>query len=139
MDKIIIVDKQDKIIGFEEKEKCHDGYGILHRAFSVFIFNDKKELLIQQRSKFKRLWPLYWSNTCCSHPRFDEEIVNAAEKRIKEEFGFWCLLKDLYKFQYQARFKDEGSENEMCSVLIGKLEDAGVISKPDRQGQRVVN
>ena len=121
MSKLIVVDKQDKIVGFEEKEKCHNGDGILHRAFSIFIFNDKRELLIQQRSEFKRLWPLFWSNSCCSHPRFNEEILKAAEKRLKQELGITCPLKELYKFQYSAKYKGDGSENEMCSVLIGRL------------------
>lgn len=132
MSKLIVVDKQDKIIGFEEKEKCHDGDGILHRAFSIFIFNDKKELLIQQRSEFKRLWPLYWSNTCCSHPRFNENLIESVEKRLKQECGISCLLKELYKFQYSAKYKDKGSENEICSVLIGRLSDEqNIVPNPE--------
>ena len=122
--KLIIVDSNDNILGFEEKEKCHDGNGILHRAFSVFVFNDKKELLIQQRSKLKRLWPLYWSNTCCSHPRLNENLIESAEKRLKEECGISCKLKELYKFQYSAKYKGKGSENEICSVFIGRLSNA---------------
>jgi isopentenyl-diphosphate delta-isomerase len=123
MSKLIAVDRQDKIIGFEEKRKCHDCEGILHRAFSIFIFNDKRELLIQQRSEFKRLWPLFWSNSCCSHPRLDETILEAAEKRLIKECGISCPLNNLYKFQYSAKYKDKGSENEICSVLIGRLSD----------------
>ncbi len=172
MGKLILVDEEDKIIGFEEKEKCHDGNGLLHRAFSTFIFNDKKELLIQKRSKLKRLWPLFWSNTCCSHPRFidnptnkvtskkgfsiyqnksifqirsikykkcfcfptltksdtingvgyNEGLIEDSKKRLKQECGIYCELKKLYKFQYFAKYKNEGSENEICSVLIGRLD-----------------
>jgi len=121
IEKLIVVDKNDNIIGFEEKEKCHDARGILHRAFSIFIFNNQKQLLIQQRSKLKMLWPLYWSNACCSHPRLNENLVESSKRRLKEECGISCDLKKLYKFQYSARYKDKGSENEICSVFIGRL------------------
>ncbi len=120
MKKLLLVDKKDKVIGFETKENCHQGKGILHRAFSVYIFNNKGQLLIQQRSKFKPLWPLYWwAPTCCSHPRKGEGYIDAGERRLKEELGFTCSLKMIDKFQYQARYKNVGSENEMCAILIG--------------------
>ena len=120
MKKLILVNKKDKVVGFETKEKCHQGKGILHRAFSIYLFNNKGQLLIQQRSKFKKLWPLYWANTCCSHPRQDESYVKAGERRLKEELGFSCFLKMVDKFQYQAKYKNVGSENEMCAVLVGE-------------------
>jgi len=127
--KLIVIDKNDNIVGYEEKEKCHDNEGIPHSAFSVFIFNNKGQLLIQQRSKFKRLWPLHWSNSCCSHPRPREELKKAAQRRIAEELGIFCELKYLYKFRYTASYKNIGSENEICAVLIGKSDD-GVILNP---------
>ncbi len=130
MDKLILVDQKDKIIGFESKEKCHHGNGILHRAFSIFIFNDKKQLLIQQRSKFKKLWPLYWSNTCCSHPSLNESYKEAAERRLKEEMGINCRLKFLYKFQYKTKYKNIGSESEICNVFTGKSNDK-IIPNPE--------
>ncbi len=120
MKKLLLVNKKDKVIGFETKENCHQGKGILHRAFSVYIFDDKARFLIQQRSKFKPLWPFYWANTCCSHPRKGEEYIEAGERRLKEEFGFTCSLRMIDKFQYQAKYKDVGSENEMCAILIGE-------------------
>jgi len=123
MDKLILVDEKDNVINYESKEKCHDGNGILHRAFSIFIFNDKKQLLIQQRSEFKKLWPLYWSNTCCSHPRPNDDYKESAERRLKEEIGISSKLKYLYKFKYEAKYKNIGSENEICDVLIGKSND----------------
>lgn len=119
MDELILVDKDDNEIGNEEKVKCHLGEGILHRAFSVFIFNNKGDLLLQQRGKEKMLWPLYWSNTCCSHPRKGEDYEGAAERRLKEEMGFSCPVKFIGKFQYQVPYKNIGSENELCSVLVG--------------------
>src|SRR3989344_5601198 len=118
--KLLIVNKKDEILRSETKEKCHEGKGILHRAFSVFIFNNKNQLLLQKRSKFKLLWPLYWSNSCCSHPKKGENIQSAAKKRLKEELGFSCPLKLTGSFQYQARYKNIGSENELCSIFIGE-------------------
>ncbi len=120
MRKLLLVNKKDKVIGLETKEKCHQGKGILHRAFSVYVFNDKGQLLIQKRSKYKPLWPLYWANTCCSHPRKGEDYVKAGKRRLKEELGFACPLKMIDKFQYQAKYKDVGSENEICAILVGK-------------------
>jgi len=117
---LILVDKEDNIVGYENREKCHQGKGLLHRAFSIFIFNDQTQLLIQRRGAEKDLWPLHWSNSVCSHPRKKENYEEAAMRRLKEELGFETPLHLLFKFQYQARFKNIGSENEMCAVYIGK-------------------
>jgi len=117
---LILVNSKDEEIGWEDKVTCHMGNGILHRAFSIFIFNDRNELLLQQRSDQKLLWPMFWSNSCCSHPRKGENIESAAQRRLKEELGINTKLKFLYKFQYQATFDDIGSENELCSVFVGK-------------------
>lgn len=130
MKQLIIVNEKDQLLGFEEKQKCHDGKGILHRAFSVFVFNPKGELLIQKRSRFKRLWPLFWSNSCCSHPLKDEEIKKTAAQRLQEELGFTCPLEFLFKFLYRASFKDKGSENELVHVFKGVYE--GEV-KPDEK------
>ena len=86
-EELILVDENDVDIGFLSKAECHDGAGQLHRAFSVFLFNDAGELLIQQRSRLKRLWPGYWSNTCCSHPRRGESMDIATQRRLYD-----CLL-----------------------------------------------
>ena len=118
--KLVLVNSRDEVIGFDTKERCHEGSGILHRAFSVYIFNDKKQLLIQKRSRFKKLWPLYWANSCCSHPRENESYINAGERRLKEEIGVECPLELVDKFQYQARYEDKGSEKEVCAVLTGE-------------------
>lgn len=119
-EKLILVDDDDNIIGYKTKEESHKGNGILHRAFSIFIFDDQNRLLIHKRSNSKKLWPLYWSNSCCSHPRQGENIEEAAHRRLKEELGIETPLKILFKFQYSANYKNVGSEREMCSVLIGK-------------------
>jgi len=119
MKQLIIVNEKDQVLGFEEKKKCLDDKGILHRAFSIFVFNPQGELLIQKRSRFKRLWPLFWSNTCCSHPLKEEEIKKTAGQRLQEELGFTCPLEFLFKFLYRASFKDKGSENELVHVFKG--------------------
>jgi isopentenyl-diphosphate delta-isomerase len=119
-DYLILVDAEDNVLGYETKETCHQGKGKLHRAFSIFIFNRNKELLIQKRSSLKPLWPLYWSNSVCSHPRQGEADLDAAHRRLKEEIGIKAPLQFLFKFQYRASFKGIGSENELCSVYIGK-------------------
>ncbi len=129
-DLLLLVDSDDKIIGKEEKRSCHLGKGNLHRAFSVFLFNKNKELLIQKRSNKKSLWPLFWSNSCCSHPIFDEDYETAAERRLTEELGIKAKLKFLYKFQYQEKFGIIGSENELCAVLVG-VSDLAPKPNPD--------
>jgi len=119
-DALILVDEADRSVGLLSKALCHEGRGILHRAFSLLIFNERGELLIQQRSPSKRLWPMYWSNSCCSHPRGDESLEFATERRLYEELGIRCPLQFLFKFQYQAQFDETGAENELCSVFVGK-------------------
>src|ERR1700724_859987 len=116
---LILVDEADREVGHLDKAQCHQGRGVLHRAFSLLIFNDAGELLIQQRAPSKRLWPLYWSNSCCSHPRRGESMDAATQRRLGEELGINCPLQFLFKFQYQAQFDATASEHELCSVFIG--------------------
>ena len=97
---LILVDREDNELGFSSKAACHSGTGLLHRAFSVFIFNSSGQVLLQQRSEQKDLWNLYWSNSCCSHPRKGEQIENAAHRRMVEELSIDCELHYLYKFFY---------------------------------------
>jgi isopentenyl-diphosphate delta-isomerase len=120
---LILVDGADREVGHLSKGACHDGEGVLHRAFSLFIFNRSGELLLQQRSSGKRLWPLYWSNSCCSHPRRGETMDEAIHRRLRQELGMTSDLEFLYKFQYQVPFRDLGSENELCSVYVGISDD----------------
>jgi isopentenyl-diphosphate delta-isomerase len=114
------VDEADREIGHLDRANCHAGSGVLHRAFSLFIFNRDGELLVQQRSGNKRLWPLYWSNSCCSHPRRAESMDTAVHRRLHEELGLTCPLRFLFKFQYQAQFDAGTAERELCSVYIGR-------------------
>ena len=122
-DSLILVDEADREVGHLDKARCHDGQGVLHRAFSLLIFNEAGELLLQQRAAGKRLWPLYWSNSCCSHPRRAETMETAIHRRLYEELGLRCPLQFLFKFQYQAQFDATGAEQELCSVFVGRTSD----------------
>jgi len=124
MDQLIFVDKNDNELGYVNKAKCHDGDGVLHRAFSLFIFNGSGELLLQQRSAEKRLWPLHWSNSCCGHPIRGETMEQATDRRLEEELGMAANLEFIYKFSYQAKFGTHGSEHELCSVFLGSSDQA---------------
>jgi len=124
-ERLILVDEADREIGHASKGDAHAGRGILHRAFSLFVFNPAGELLLQQRAASKPLWPGYWANSCCSHPRGGEDMDAATQRRLREELGFTCALEYLYKFQYHAEYGDAGSECELCWVYIG-MSDAQV-------------
>lgn len=122
LEDLILVDPSDEMTGTMSKIDCHQGDGTLHRAFSVFIFNAAGEVLLQKRSDQKMLWPLHWSNACCSHPRAGETSDEAAHRRLQQEVGISTPLTFLYKFQYQAPYLDVGSENELCWVWVGFAE-----------------
>lgn len=121
-EELILVDELDREIGSRSKTECHTGKGVLHRAFSIFVFNGDNELLLQQRSPTKMLWPNYWSNTCCSHPRRGETMQEAVSRRLVQELGFECPLEFLYKFKYHAPYGAIGAEHEYCWVYYGKYD-----------------
>ena len=122
-EELILVDEKDRTVGYRSKADCHDREGRLHRAFSVFVFNGQGEVLLQQRAPGKRLWPLFWSNSCCSHPRRGESMEEALHRRLAQELRIACRLHFLYKFRYQASFGEAGSEHELCSVYVGRSDD----------------
>jgi len=119
-EELILVDSDDNEIGYASKADAHDGGGILHRAFSLFLFNEAGELLLQQRAPSKRLWGGYWSNSCCSHPRRGESLAVATSRRLLDELNFDTELEYVYRFCYEAEFGSAGSENELCHVYLGR-------------------
>lgn len=121
---IILVDEQDNILGHEEKMKTHE-LGLLHRAFSIFIYSkeDKTvEILLQQRADDKYHCPGLWTNTCCSHPRMGEETKAAAKRRLKEEMFLDVPLKEIGSFSYKAVFNNGLTENEFDHVFVGEYD-----------------
>ena len=118
---VILVNKNNRRIGIEEKIKAHKE-GKLHRAFSIFIFNSKGELLVQQRAKTKYHSGNLWSNSVCSHPKPNETYLQATHRRLKQEMGFDCKLKKLFCFVYNADFQNGLIENEYDCVFIGKYD-----------------
>lgn len=129
-EELILVDDEDRELGYLDKAGCHEGSGVLHRAFSLFVFNHAGELLLQQRAEGKRLWSLYWSNSCCSHPRRGEPMAEAIRRRLWQEVGIEAELDFLYKFRYQAQFDASGAEHELCWVYLGSSDQA---PRPNRQ------
>jgi isopentenyl-diphosphate Delta-isomerase len=119
-EQLILVDRHDRETGFLAKADAHLGRGTLHRAFSLFVFNPAGELLLQQRAQGKRLWPGYWSNTCCSHPRRGESMDTAIHRRLQEELSLTAELEFVFKFQYQAQYDAHGAEHELCWVYAGR-------------------
>jgi isopentenyl-diphosphate delta-isomerase len=118
-DQLILVNEQDKEIGYLDKFSVHQK-GILHRAFSVFVFNSGNEILLQQRADDKYHSPGLWSNTCCSHPRPGEETISAAKRRLKEEMHIECALELRFNFTYEFEFPNGLKEHEFDHVFFGR-------------------
>lgn len=115
---VVLVDEHDKEIGSEEKMKAHRE-GKLHRAFSIFVFNSKGEMLLHKRAKQKYHSGGLWTNACCSHPRVGEPLEEAVHRRLKEEMGFDCALKEIFHFIYNAHVGDL-TEHELDHVFVGE-------------------
>ena len=129
MNKLILVDENDLPLGTAEKMEAHEK-GLLHRAFSVFIFNAQGKMLLQQRAVNKYHSGGLWTNACCSHPYFEEETLVAAEKRLQEEMGFTTQLIKAFEFVYKASFNNGLTEYEYDHVFIGKY-DGGILPDID--------
>jgi isopentenyl-diphosphate delta-isomerase len=123
MEHVILVDENDQQIGLMEKMEAHEK-GLLHRAFSVFIFNDENQLLLQQRAKDKYHSGGLWTNTCCSHPREGESLLDAGKRRLHEEMGFSCPIETVFSFIYKAELDNNLIEHELDHVLIGNYNEA---------------
>jgi len=124
---VILVNEQDEQIGLMPKLEAHQK-ALLHRAFSVFIFNDKNELMLQQRALDKYHSPGLWTNTCCSHQRDGETNIEAGKRRLQEEMGFVVDLQESISFMYKAPFDNGLTEHEYDHVLLGKYNNEPVIN-----------
>ncbi|WP_290696643.1 isopentenyl-diphosphate Delta-isomerase [Lacinutrix sp.] len=117
-EKVILVNEKDEQIGLMPKMEAHEK-AVLHRAFSVFIFNDKNELMLQQRALTKYHSPGLWTNTCCSHQREGESNLKAGKRRLQEEMGFVTPLKEKTSFIYKAPFDNGLTEHELDHIMVG--------------------
>lgn len=115
---VILVDENDNQVGLMPKMEAHEK-ALLHRAFSVFVFNDAKELMIQQRALSKYHSPGLWTNTCCSHQREGESHIDAGKRRLMEEMGFTTELEESISFIYKAPFDNGLTEHEFDHILTG--------------------
>jgi len=129
---LLLVSRKDEPVGEEEKMTVH-AKGLLHRAFSVFLFNPEGDMLLQQRARHKYHSPGLWSNACCGHPRPDEETRVGAERRLMEELGIQCELEYLGKFRYRAVMENGLIEHEVDHVFVGGY-DGEITPNPDEVG-----
>lgn len=129
-EQVILVDKNDQKIGLMPKMEAHQK-AVLHRAFSVFVMNDKGQLMLQQRAASKYHSPLLWANTCCSHQRDGESNIEAGKRRLQEEMGFVTELKEVFSFIYKAPFDNGLTEHELDHVMVGKYNHAPKINKDE--------
>ena len=130
MEEVILVDSEDNPIGTMEKMQVHVE-GKLHRAFSVFVLNNNKEILLQRRALTKYHSAGLWTNTCCSHPRPLEKTEDAVHRRLKEEMGFDCKVLKAFEFIYKAELENGLIEHELDHVFIGFYNNAPVLNKDE--------
>ncbi|MGA3020545.1 MAG: isopentenyl-diphosphate Delta-isomerase [Candidatus Micrarchaeales archaeon] len=133
---VMLVDENDNQIGTEEKLRAHQNGAKLHRAISVFVFNKKGETMLQQRAMSKYHTPGRWSNTCCSHPIPGESVADAAHRRLREEMGFDCEMREAFSFIYKADVGNGLTENEYDHVLFGDYEGKPKINKEEVMSYR---
>ena len=129
-EKVILVNEHDEPIGLMNKMEAHEK-AVLHRAFSVFVLNNKNEIMLQQRAHQKYHSPLLWTNTCCSHQRDGETNIEAGTRRLYEEMGFKTELKELFHFIYKAPFDNGLTEHELDHVMIGYFNEEPNINKEE--------
>ena len=137
MEFVVLVDEQDNPIGKMEKQQAHIE-GLLHRAFSIFIFNSEKKLLLQKRASSKYHCGGLWTNSCCSHPRENENIQDAANRRLAEEMGMQCSLKPIFTFMYRAEFENGLIEHEFDHVFFGESDQNPKINPEEVETYRYI-
>ncbi|MEP6262622.1 MAG: isopentenyl-diphosphate Delta-isomerase [Gillisia sp.] len=135
---VILVNEKDEQIGLMPKMEAHQK-GVLHRAFSVFIFNKKDELMLQQRAHSKYHSPGLWTNTCCSHQREGESNIQAGKRRLQEEMGFITDLRDTISFIYKAPFDNGLTEYEFDHILVGKYDEDPVLNPEEAASFKWMN
>ena len=131
-EKVILVDKNDNQVGLMPKLEAHKK-GVLHRAFSIFIFNSKYELLLQKRASSKYHSGGLWTNTCCSHPREGEDTLDAANRRLDEEMGIKTSLRKVYDFIYKAELDNQLTEHEFDHVFYGVCDNDPILNKDEAE------
>ena len=119
---VLLVDEEDNVIGEEEKIKAHQNGGKLHRAFSILIYNDKGEMMLQKRAKSKYHFGGLWTNACCSHPKPGEPINQTIHSKLMQEMGFDTELNEVFSFIYKADFDNGLTEYEFDHVFVGKYD-----------------
>ena len=129
-EQVILVDENDNQIGLMPKMEAHEK-ALLHRAFSVFVFNDNNELMLQQRALHKYHSPGLWTNTCCSHQRDGETNLKAGKRRLQEEMGFVTELEETTSFIYKAPFDNGLTEHEYDHIMIGYYNDEPNINEAE--------
>ncbi len=129
-EEVILVNENDEQVGTMPKLEAHEK-AVLHRAFSIFILNDKNEVMLQQRAAHKYHSPLLWTNTCCSHQRVGESNIQAGTRRLQEEMGFVTDIKELFHFIYKAPFDNGLTEHELDHVMIGYSNQEPLINEDE--------
>ena len=137
-EKVVLVDKNDNQIGLMPKMEAHQK-GVLHRAFSIFLLNSENQILLQKRSSNKYHSGGLWTNTCCSHPRDGENIIDAGKRRLSEEMGINTHLDKAFQFTYKAELENGLIEHEYDHVLIGKYNGTPVLNKDEAEDYKWVS
>lgn len=135
---VVLVTEQDEEVGTMEKMEAHEK-GLLHRAFSIFVFNDQHELLLQQRAAQKYHSGSLWTNTCCSHPAAGEPLLEAAHRRLQEEMGFDCPLQKAFFFTYKAQLDHGLTEHELDHVFIGTYNQPPILNPEEVMAYKYVS
>ena len=138
MEEVVLVDVNNNVLGYMEKMEAHQK-GLLHRAFSVFVFNSKNQLLLQQRAINKYHSGGLWTNTCCSHPKKNESFINASHRRLNEEMGMSSKLEKAFSFIYKAHLDQNLIEHELDWVFIGKTDATPIINTDEVASYKYVN
>lgn len=137
-EQVVLVNEQNQEIGVMGKMEAHEK-GLLHRAFSVFVFNTQGQLLLQQRALSKYHSPAKWTNTCCSHPRFNESVLQGAERRLNEEMGMSCELTETFDFIYKAELDQGLTEHEYDFVFVGISDDKPMLNPEEVEDFRYMD